>query len=184
MNRREAIKHAILGASTLLLPSTINSVWAEIAATSTDGPIYLSATQFAIATAFSDRLLPRSETLGALDVKVPQFIDISYGKYLQPNERERLIHALEKLDAISRQRHQQPFADTDEHQQDLCLAALNEPGNEADFPAWALLRDLVLTGYFTSAAVGKEVLNYDPIPGRWDPCIPVDEVGNVAWTEG
>ena len=44
------------------------------------------------------------------------------------------------------------------------------------------VQELVITGYFTSEQVGKTVLHYDPIPGRYDACIPISEVGNVNWT--
>jgi hypothetical protein len=30
--------------------------------------------------------------------------------------------------------------------------------------------------------VGREVLHYDPVPGRWDPCVPLAEVGDRLWT--
>jgi hypothetical protein len=29
--------------------------------------------------------------------------------------------------------------------------------------------------------VGKEVLNYDPVPGHYDGCVPLSDIGN-AWT--
>lgn len=43
------------------------------------------------------------------------------------------------------------------------------------------IRNLSLLGYFTSEKVGREVLNFDPIPGRYEPCVPISEIGN-AWT--
>jgi hypothetical protein len=45
-----------------------------------------------------------------------------------------------------------------------------------------LVKELTLLGYFTSEPIGKNVLHYDPIPGRFDGCIPLAEVGNVSWT--
>ena len=45
------------------------------------------------------------------------------------------------------------------------------------------IREFALLGYFTSENIGTEVLNFDPIPGGYKPCIPVSEVGN-AWTIG
>ena len=44
------------------------------------------------------------------------------------------------------------------------------------------IKELTLLGYFTSEPVGKNVLHYDPIPGRYDGCIPLSEVGNKSWT--
>jgi hypothetical protein len=37
-------------------------------------------------------------------------------------------------------------------------------------------------GYFTSEQVGRNVLHYDPVPGRYDACVPIDEVGRRNWT--
>ena len=42
-------------------------------------------------------------------------------------------------------------------------------------------KSLALVGYFASEQVGGHVLSYDPIPGRFDGCIPVSNVGN-AWS--
>ena len=30
--------------------------------------------------------------------------------------------------------------------------------------------------------VGKNVLHYDPVPGRYDGCVPIDQVGRRNWT--
>ncbi|MFB3104238.1 MAG: gluconate 2-dehydrogenase subunit 3 family protein, partial [Pseudomonadales bacterium] len=43
------------------------------------------------------------------------------------------------------------------------------------------VRQNTLFGYFTSEKVGKEVLNYDPIPDRYDGCVPLADIGN-GWT--
>ena len=45
------------------------------------------------------------------------------------------------------------------------------------------LKELTVVGYFTSETVGKTVLHYDPVPGRFDACVPIAEVGNVNWTK-
>ena len=41
-------------------------------------------------------------------------------------------------------------------------------------------RTFFLLGYYTAEKIGKEVLNFDPMPGVWEPCIPLEDVGN-AW---
>ena len=43
------------------------------------------------------------------------------------------------------------------------------------------LKQFTLVGYYTSQQIGTDILVYDPIPGVYKGCIPVDEVGN-AWT--
>jgi len=38
-----------------------------------------------------------------------------------------------------------------------------------------------LFGYYTSEKVGEEILSYDPVPGVFQGCIPLSDVGN-AWS--
>ena len=46
-------------------------------------------------------------------------------------------------------------------------------------PFFALLKEMTMVGYFTSELVGKEVLNYDPIPGAYDGCTPMPANGRI-----
>ena len=45
------------------------------------------------------------------------------------------------------------------------------------------LKGLILLGYYSSEDIGKNVFNYDPVPGKQLGCIPLADVGN-SWTEG
>ena len=60
------------------------------------------------------------------------------------------------------------------------MAGIAEGAGRDSF--FAKMKELTLTGYFTSEKVGKEVLNYDPIPGDYKGCRDIEEVGNVNWT--
>ena len=42
-------------------------------------------------------------------------------------------------------------------------------------------REYTLFGYYTSELVGETVLSYDPVPGSWESCIPLEDVGN-SWS--
>ena len=55
-------------------------------------------------------------------------------------------------------------------------------GQEEKYLMYSFLvtvRDLTIKSYFTSEKIGEEVLSYDPVPGRQQGCVPVEEVGNV-----
>ena len=43
-----------------------------------------------------------------------------------------------------------------------------------------MIRELTITGYFTSEIGAKQALKFDEIPGSWDGCIPYDQVGG-SW---
>lgn len=38
---------------------------------------------------------------------------------------------------------------------------------------WRTIKTLILTGYYTSQAGGSQELRYEPVPGRWEPDLPV-----------
>ena len=62
----------------------------------------------------------------------------------------------------------------------LRAIAAAEEGKEQGF--FRLIRSATVLGYFTSEEVGRKVLNYNPVPGRYDACIPIEQVGRRNWT--
>ena len=62
----------------------------------------------------------------------------------------------------------------------LRTIARAEEGTPAGF--FRLIRSATILGYFTSEEVGRKVLHYDPVPGRYEGCIPIDQVGRRNWT--
>jgi len=54
-------------------------------------------------------------------------------------------------------------------------------GKQADVGLYRSLKSIAIWAYFSSEKIGKEVLNYDPIPQAFLGCIPLAEVGN-RWT--
>ena len=47
---------------------------------------------------------------------------------------------------------------------------------------FGLLRSATILGYFTSEEVGRNVLHYDPVPGVYNGCMPISQVGRRNWT--
>ena len=45
------------------------------------------------------------------------------------------------------------------------------------------LKGMTWTGYFTSERVCSEFLAYDPIPGEYIGCYPLDKTEGRAWAE-
>lgn len=184
MTRREALKRAAVALGVALSPSILaGALRAQaVPAGAASSPRYLDARQFATTAAAAERILPKTDTPGALDVGVPAFIDLMYGEFLSGDERFVFSTGLKEIEALSRARHGRAFAELEGTAQDTVLTALARESQGKEKTFFALLKELVVTGYFTSEAVGRNVLHYDPIPGRFDACIPISEVGNVNWT--
>lgn len=186
MDRREAIKRTALLLGIALSPSSLAAALArEEQPTAGGGPHHLTPEQFATAAAVAERILPRTDTPGAADVGVPAFIDLCVGQYLTSGERVVFLAGLAALDTTSKGDHGRTFAALPAAEQDAQLQALAAAtmaaGNSGTFLHH--IRELTLVGYFTTTEIGRDLLKYDPVPGRWDADIPLRETGGVAWSE-
>lgn len=178
VSRREALKRAAAVLGIAITPSLLSNVLR--AQSSTALRRYLDEDQFATIAALAERILPRTDTPGALDVGVPAFVDLMYGEFQSPEEKSALVSAIEAFEQSAMTVHQVGFAQLSGEQQDALLLAA--AGSNSDRKHFVRIRELTIVGYFTSETVGREVLHYDPIPARYEGCIPLDEVGNVSWT--
>ncbi len=186
MSRREAIKRAAMLIGVAFSPSLVESALQAQTAAGGAGaakPVYLSAKQFEAVSAIADRILPRTDTPGALDVGVPAFADLMYGKFLSAADQKVVVAGLADLETASGAAHGRGFAALTSAQQDALLTKVAEASKAKERTFFHQIKELVVLGYFSSEKIGKTVLHYDPVPGRFDGCIPIAEVGNVAWTK-
>lgn len=179
IDRREAIRRAALIAGVALSPR-----WLTLAESA---PVpaqqaYLAPAQARIAAAIVDRIIPRTDTPGAADVGVPAFIDRLYGEFMSDAERQLLIKGLTDVETAAKSAQGASFSSLPADRQDEVLQGIARAEGDRDQGAFALIRSVTVLGYFTSEQVGRNVLHYDPVPGRYDPCIPIDEVGRRNWT--
>ena len=180
IGRREAIRRAALLAGVAVAPEWLLAV-DQAVSPNAPGP-RLTPAHAAIAGAVADRILPRTDTPGAADVGVPAFIDRLYGEFMTAAERQMLTDGLDAVDAAARSAHGSGFSTLTADRQDALLRAIAvaEEGKPSGF--FRLIRSATILGYFTSEQVGRNVLLYDPVPGRYDGCIPIDQVGRRNWT--
>jgi hypothetical protein len=184
MNRRDALKQTALLTGYALSASTIAAVMNGCKASGEPGwvPQFLTEEQGATVAQMAECIIPKTDTPGAKDVLVHEFIDLMLKDYVEEEEQGMFIAGLEGVDAKAQEAHDKNFIDcTDEQQFELLQAmhvAEKEQGEEAGPPFFRIFRQAVVAGYFTSEKVGTEVLSYDPIPGDYDGCYPLDQVGN------
>jgi len=179
IGRREAIRRAALLAGVAFSPAWLTAV--DQAGTAAPGSRLTSA-QAAIAGAVADRIIPRTDTPGAADVGVPAFIDLLYGEYMTPAERKMLTDGLNEVDTAAKAAHGGAFTTLPADRQDTVLRGIARAEEGKDQGFFRLIRSATILGYFTSEPVGRNVLHYDPVPGRYDGCVPIDQVGRRNWT--
>ncbi len=138
--------------------------------------------------AIAERILPTTDTPGAGDAEIPGFVDRLLAGWLPDPARDHLLAELELFEARARE-HGGPFADLPDTQKDQLLteaqdAALAERGGRSfsrnpnrlhEQPFFDLVKWLTLFGYYTSEAGMKSELGYRIVPGRWDPCVDIQD---------
>jgi len=206
MDRRSALKNLTMSIGYAVAAPTLFSLLSSCnSKVETWKPIYLSEDQKHMVENLVDIILPSSNTPGALDVNVPQFIDIMYHDIEQQNNQQLFQKGSkvfqEKFEGMfgknvikgSKEEFQELFESyfklsDEDTQKVLSNQKLNErkigDDEKSDYYMYNFLfsvRYYTLFGYCTSEKVGKEVLNYDPVPGVYQGCIPLEDVGN-AWS--
>ena len=180
ISRREAIRRAALLAGGVLAPEWLMAV--DQAARPATPASRLTPAHAAIVGAVADRIIPRTDTPGAADVGVPAFIGLLYGEFMTPAERQMLTDGLSAADAAAKSAHGAAFTTLTADRQDALLRTIARAEEGRDQGFFRLIRSATVLGYFTSEPVGRNVLHYDPVPGRYDGCVPIDQVGRRNWT--
>ncbi|MEL6592278.1 MAG: gluconate 2-dehydrogenase subunit 3 family protein, partial [Bacteroidota bacterium] len=121
-----------------------------------------------------DTILPKTDSPSATEVGVDKIIDHMLGN-AYPQE--------------ARTSYEKGFAALSQHlaKQDDLLGALQELENntgedQALREAYLHLKQQSIAYYLSTEQIGKNYLNYLPVPGEYQACISLEEAGNKAWT--
>lgn len=206
MNRREAIRGLGLTFGYAISAPAVASILESCSKKESSwNAVFLDEAQQHYVNHLVDIILPKSDTPGGLDINLPQFIDMMFDEMLTSEEQEliregSLVFSRRFEDKFGTDISNSNKGDIDtlfatyfklskeeelkirqRQGQDISTVEASEIEDYKLYHYLIQIRKLSLFGYFTSEKIGKEVLNFDPIPGQYEPCIPVAEVGN-AWT--
>jgi len=146
-------------------------------------PKALTSDQARALEAAAELIMPATDTPGAREAGVPQFVDRAVAQYCEPSEAALIRAGLDRMNADARAAHGAAFASLKPGQQTALLAGYDaEAGRRAQGAPhfFATLKELVTVGYFTSEPGAMKALRYDPIPGDYRGCVPLSEIGR-AW---
>jgi hypothetical protein len=156
-------------------------------------PLFLSKEEGAVVEAVADLIIPRTDTPGAREVGVPAFIDVILKDVYPSEDQARFVSSLKDFDAEAQRAHGKPFLELQPARQlsflqqahDAAVAAekvqdaANDiPASQRKRPFVLMMKELTLLGFFTSQAGATQVLQYEAVPGKFQPCVPVAAAGN------
>jgi gluconate 2-dehydrogenase gamma chain len=130
--------------------------------------------------AVSERIIPTTDTPGAIAAGVPAFMEMMLADWYEPTDRNDFMNQMGMFEGYARVRYQKPCAALAPEQLDALLTLAME-GRIPSVPAsfFEHCRQLVLLGYYTSEIGCKQERVYVPVPGRYDGKYPYADVRRI-----
>lgn len=193
MERREALRLLATAAAIPLVPGELAALLrAARAQTQATGALRtLNPQQNAVVVRMAEIILPETKTPGATAARVNEFIDLILTEWYNLDERDHFLAGLADVDGRSRARFTKDFVVLAPDQQNVIVRELDLEmaadsvveggdhsghGNHHHGPQhfFASMKELTLTGYFTSEVGATDELHFQLIPGHYDACVPAD----------
>lgn len=172
MQRREAVRLLGVIAAVPFLPQTAEAA-TELAerihrqVQGGGGFRTLSAAQQRIVARIADTIIPATDTPGALDVQVPQFIDHIMTDWASPGERALFLAGLGELEGRVEGLDGAAFVEL------LRTLDRERTARAGSGHAFGRIKSLTVYGYFTSQVVQRDVLKTAMAFATYTPCAPV-----------
>jgi hypothetical protein len=192
MDRRSALKRTGLLAGVVAIPSMFSLLQScKTEPRLTWQPEFFTEDEAKTIGALVDMILPRTDTPGALDVKVDVFIDKVIAQTYDKEGQQYMRDEISKFNADCKENYGGNFIDLEETKRIEVLKAAEKSngkfspgvwgatvGEQEEIGFYRSMNSMAIWAYFTSEEIGENVLNYDPVPGVYEACKPLSEIGN------
>jgi len=188
MNRRALLERALLLVGVAAIPAGCSGL--------TGGPekrdFKFDAEQLALVSAIADTIVPKGDTVGALDVKVPQSFESLLSYWASDERLEEILTGLKNVDAAAMKAKSKPFAaldpatrlellnahdveslkpDPNKKPKEGILAIMTGPALVDE--GYAKMRELMIALFYYSEPALTQELEYEHDPGGWTPSVPI-----------
>lgn len=174
MNRRELIQRVTVMLGGVMAAPLIAGAMGQVL--NTDPGLAVDDLQEKLLAEIADIIIPATSTPGAKEAGAHNFIVRVVRDCYTKAEQKKFYDGLAKLNDDSKSKFGKGFVE-------LTLPQKNEMIEDAtvynkDF--FREMKNLTITGYFTSEIGATQALAYDPIPGKFDGCTTLEK-GQKAW---
>lgn len=192
MERRELLTHTLL-----LLGSVSSGTLSQAVLAGASAPLrtvrkVFDENQWRSINALAEMIIPSTDTPGAVEAGVPDFIATIVGEWYTRVERKIFFDGLMQLDQFCLQEAAQSF---DQSLEAIRVKALKEQEKQAtqyqvpsnngfsqtvedeNAPFFKKIKELVVLGYYTSEVGATQELAYRPVPGQYNGNYEYEKVG-------
>ncbi len=194
MNRGflELDRRSLLGQVLLLAGVAVIPAGCSLSDNNNESDFKFETKQFALLSAFADTLIPKGDTIGALDVAVPKRFEELMRNWASTETREEIVAAMDRLDAAAKRAKGRLFAAAPMADRIAILQAHEPNALKVDEAKAAKVRNISMYApppvmdegysrmrglviklfYLTEPALSRE-LSYEHDPNGYKPSIPV-----------
>lgn len=184
MNRREALSRV-----AIIMGGTVLGAEAFLSGCKTASTgISFSAADISFLDEVAETILPATNTPGAKDAKVAEFMKVMVTDCYEAKDQTIFMDGIKKLDEASKKANSKSFMEADAKQRHDLLVTLDkeakdyEKAKKQDEPKhyFTMMKELTLTGFFTSEVGATKALRYVAVPGKFEGSVPYTK-GEKAW---
>jgi hypothetical protein len=185
MERREAVQYI-----ALLLGGTLVGANAFLTGckTNTRSTKEFTPEDIAYLDEIAETILPTTSTPGAKAAKVGAFIPVMVKDCYEEKDQDVFFKGMDTINELADKQYDKPFMELSPAQRHELLVKIDNEQKDytkqkkaEDAPHYfRIMKELTLLGYFTSEVGCKQARRYEPVPGRYDGCVPYKK-GDRAW---
>jgi len=187
IDRREALRKTALLMGAAVSASTVSAFLygCKTRPNLNYKPAFFTEDQASLVSQGAEIILPKTDTPGATDVGVPNFIDMLVKDCYKEEDQKKFLDGLHDFDQNAIKAFGSRFIEGSPEQQldylkkthdDAVNAAKADP--KLPRPFILKLKELTMLGYFVSEPGATKVLQYIAVPGAYHGCVPLAEAGN------
>lgn len=149
-------------------------------------PSFFTEAEAKAVSVISDIFIPKTDTPGAKEIGIPEFIDKMAMDTYDDDYKSRLRKGLTDFLEDVLAKHELTFDQLKPEQRVELISKLNTDAVNSmtvpeEMPFILLIKELTLIGFCTSEVGATQVLNFDEVPGVYNGCIPLDQAGGRRW---
>jgi gluconate 2-dehydrogenase gamma chain len=187
IDRREALRKTALLMGAAVSASAMAGLLNGCKATPdlTYKPVFFTEDQARLVSELADIIMPKTDTPGAKELGVPNFIDKMLNECYKKEDQDRFVSGLTAFDEEAKKAFGNSFIyckpeDQTKHITNTLRVAIEEKKSNptAKHPFIFMTKELTMLGYFSTEIGATQVLQYEAVPGAYKGCIPLKEAGN------
>ncbi|NJN78154.1 MAG: gluconate 2-dehydrogenase subunit 3 family protein [Saprospiraceae bacterium] len=130
MNRREALRRvALLTGAAVSMPlaaAILQGCESETGSETGEGLKYLTQKQFDVLNEFAERIIPKTDTPGAKDAGVANFIDKMLGEFYPAEDSKKFANGIDVFEADCEKTNGKSFTEMADNDRDAYLTTIED----------------------------------------------------------